>query len=170
MQKKESEMLSCVRLFVTLWTVVCPWDFQARIHFLLQGIFPTQGSNPDLSHCRQMLYSLSHQGKHWESSKTDSPKFFYLFLVHTLLHFSKTPQSPNAVVPREGSSSVHILGNDQDEKDGNYIVLVWKLDILPDHSWPSFFPDSSVKQSTRYIFWVAAWPKDGIGDWDLIWV
>ena len=31
-------------------------------HFLLQGIFPTQGSNPGLLHCRQMLYHLSHQG------------------------------------------------------------------------------------------------------------
>ena len=30
-------------------------------HFLLQGIFPTQGSNPDLLHCRQILYRLSHQ-------------------------------------------------------------------------------------------------------------
>ena len=26
------------------------------------GIFPTQGSNPGLLHCRQMLYHLSHQG------------------------------------------------------------------------------------------------------------
>ena len=31
-------------------------------HFLLQGIFPTQGSNPGLLHCRQTLYRLSHQG------------------------------------------------------------------------------------------------------------
>ena len=29
-------------------------------HFLLQGIFPTQGSNLGLLHCRQMLYHLSH--------------------------------------------------------------------------------------------------------------
>ena len=29
---------------------------------LLQGIFPTQGSNPGLLHCRQMLCHLSHQG------------------------------------------------------------------------------------------------------------
>ena len=29
---------------------------------LLQGIFPTQGLNPTLPHCRQILYSLSHQG------------------------------------------------------------------------------------------------------------
>ena len=31
-------------------------------HFLLQGIFPTQGSNPGLPHCRQILYQLSHKG------------------------------------------------------------------------------------------------------------
>ena len=29
---------------------------------LLQGIFPTQGSNPGLLHCRRILYQLSHQG------------------------------------------------------------------------------------------------------------
>ena len=28
---------------------------------LLQGIFPTQGSNPGLPHCRQVLYQLSHK-------------------------------------------------------------------------------------------------------------
>ena len=35
----------------------CPWDFPGRdtgvgCHFLLQGIFPTQKSNPGLLHCR----------------------------------------------------------------------------------------------------------------------
>ena len=30
--------------------------------FLLQGIFLTQGLNPGLPHCRQILYQLSHQG------------------------------------------------------------------------------------------------------------
>ena len=29
---------------------------------VFQGIFPTQGSNPHLLHCRQILYLLSHQG------------------------------------------------------------------------------------------------------------
>ena len=42
------------------------WDFPGKspgvgCHFLLQGIFPTQGSNPGLLHCRQILYCLSHQ-------------------------------------------------------------------------------------------------------------
>ena len=44
-----------------------PWDFSGKstgvdCHFLLQGIFPTQGLNPGLPHCRQTLYPLSHQG------------------------------------------------------------------------------------------------------------
>ena len=30
--------------------------------FFSRGIFPTQGLNPGLPHCRQMLYRLSHQG------------------------------------------------------------------------------------------------------------
>ena len=29
---------------------------------LLQGIFPSQGSNPGLPHCRRILYQLSYQG------------------------------------------------------------------------------------------------------------
>ena len=29
-------------------------------HALLQGIFPTQGLNPGLLHCRRILYHLSH--------------------------------------------------------------------------------------------------------------
>ena len=41
-----------------------PWDFPGKstgvsCYFLLQVIFPTQGSNPGLPHCRQMLYRLA---------------------------------------------------------------------------------------------------------------
>ena len=51
---------------VTQWTVaqrfLSPWDFPWRntrvgCHALLQGIFPTQGSNPCLPHCRQIHYA-----------------------------------------------------------------------------------------------------------------
>ena len=31
---------------------------------LLQGIFPTQGLNPGLPHCRRILYQVSYQGSH----------------------------------------------------------------------------------------------------------
>ena len=47
--------------------LLCPWDFPGKstvvgCHFLLQEMFPTQGLNPGLPHCRQMLYHLSYQG------------------------------------------------------------------------------------------------------------
>ena len=34
----------------------------AGCHALLQEIFPNQGSNPVLPHCKHILYRLSHQG------------------------------------------------------------------------------------------------------------
>ena len=50
-----------------LWPtwLLCPWDFLGKntgmsCHFLLQGIFRTQGSDLGLLHCRQILYHLSH--------------------------------------------------------------------------------------------------------------
>ena len=70
--KVKVKSLSRVRLFATSWAVACtrllrPWDFLGKstgvgCHFLLQRIFPTQGSNPGLLHCRQTPYHLSHQG------------------------------------------------------------------------------------------------------------
>ena len=53
------------------WTLparlLCPWDSPGKntgvgYHFLLPGIFSTQGSNLGLLHCPQILYHLSHQG------------------------------------------------------------------------------------------------------------
>ena len=45
----------------------CPWNSPGQKSgvgnlSLLQGIFPTQGLNPHLPHCRWILYQLSHQG------------------------------------------------------------------------------------------------------------
>ena len=53
-----------------------PWDFPGKstgvgCHFLLQGIFPTQGSNPGLPHCRQILYQLNHKGN-WICTNCDA--------------------------------------------------------------------------------------------------
>ena len=70
-----SPVLCCLCL-VTQWSLtrwprgllparpLCPRNSPGKntgvdIHALLQGIFPTQGSNPGLPHCRQIL---SHQG------------------------------------------------------------------------------------------------------------
>ena len=48
-------------------TMDCPWDSPGQNTgvgslSLLQGIFPTEGSNPGLPHCRWILYQLSHKG------------------------------------------------------------------------------------------------------------
>ena len=74
--------MDCVCVFVLVTQVVSdslrphglqrtrlrfPWDSPSKntgvcCHFLLRGIFPTQGSNAGLLHNRQILYHLSHQG------------------------------------------------------------------------------------------------------------
>ena len=43
---------------------------------LLQGIIPTQESNPGLPHCRQILYQMSHKGspKKAEENNKDNQK------------------------------------------------------------------------------------------------
>ena len=61
---------SAAQLCPTLWDphrLYSPWNSSGQntgmdSHFLLQGIFPTQGSNPGLPHCRRILYQLSYQG------------------------------------------------------------------------------------------------------------
>ena len=76
-------------------TLCDPWDFSpwnspgqnsgvGRVGSLslLQGIFPTQGLNPGLPHCRRILYQLSHQGSprilervaHPLSSRSSQPR------------------------------------------------------------------------------------------------
>ena len=66
-------VLSCfsrIRLFATPWAVVQVYlsrefsrqDTGVGHHALLQGIFPTQGLNPGLPHCRWIVYHLSQQG------------------------------------------------------------------------------------------------------------
>ena len=72
--------LSHIRLFATPWTVwatrlICPWNSPGRntgmgSHSLLQGVFPTQGSDLGLLHCRQIIYHLSHQGSPYSKLKT----------------------------------------------------------------------------------------------------
>ena len=70
----------CVCLVAQLYPTLCdpidrlyparllyPWDFPGKntevgCHFLLQGIFPTQGSNPRLLHWQADSSPLSHQG------------------------------------------------------------------------------------------------------------
>ena len=67
-KRSESHSVTWVRL-QSLWLhgLYSPWNSPGQntgvgSHSLLQGIFPTQGSNPGLPHCRWILYQLSHKG------------------------------------------------------------------------------------------------------------
>ena len=68
----------------------CPWNFPGQnngacCHFLLQGIFPTQGSNPGLPHCRQILY-------HWATG--EALQIAQVFLFQTQLPLAQSLNCP----------------------------------------------------------------------------
>ena len=64
-----SLIVKVTQLYLTLQShgLYSPWNFPGQNTgvgscSLLQGIFPTQRSNPGLPHCRWVLYQPSHQG------------------------------------------------------------------------------------------------------------
>ena len=66
--------------------LLCPWNSSGKNTgvgncSLLQGIFPTQGSNPGLQHCGQILYLLSHEG---------SPQYLTLYKIPLLRNLWKS--------------------------------------------------------------------------------
>ena len=57
---------SCLTLCDPMDCSICPWNSPGKntgvgCHFLLQGIFPTWGSNLGLPHYKQILFHLRHQ-------------------------------------------------------------------------------------------------------------
>ena len=77
--------VSCSVMPNSLWPyglqptrLLCPWGFPGKntgvgCHFLLQGIFLTQGSNLGLLNCRQILFWLSYVGwfKHFRENSNN---------------------------------------------------------------------------------------------------
>ena len=83
--------------------LLCPWNSPGKNtgmghHSLLQGIFLTQGSNPDLPRCMQILYCLSHQGSpgkaYTRDFTADAHWCVHVFpiLEHCILSFVRTCQ------------------------------------------------------------------------------
>ena len=63
----ESESCSVVSDSLRPHGLYSPWNSPCKntvvgSRSLLQGIFTTQGLNPGLPHCKQILYQLSHKG------------------------------------------------------------------------------------------------------------
>ena len=122
--------------------LLCPWDFPGKntgvgCHSLLWGIFPTQRSNPDCLHCRQILYCLSHQGSPINSLMRIKLFFFQkcqidallkCILISFLLTKNKllNKQFPNHVCKHRACRYLSRPGN-------IFIDLHW-LPAIP-HSW-----------------------------------
>ena len=63
--------------------------------FLLQGIFPTQGSNLGLLHCRQTPYCLSYQGSPCNNELPGKPIRIWASLVAQLVkNLPETQETP----------------------------------------------------------------------------
>ena len=89
----ESESLSVVSDSLRPHGPYSPWNSpgqNTRVGSLslVQGIFPTQGSNPGLPHCRQILYQLSHREaqEYWSSLSLLQRIFPTQELNHGLLY------------------------------------------------------------------------------------
>ena len=60
--------------------LLCPWNFPGKntemgCHFLLQGILPTQGSNLDVLHYRQIINLLNYQEGPWRVDPNTTETF-----------------------------------------------------------------------------------------------
>ena len=93
----ESESCSVVSDFLRPHGLYSPWNSPGKnigvgSLSLLQGIFPTQGSDLGLLHCRRILYQLSHKG---------SPR---------ILEWVAFPFSRRSFQPRDRTQVAHIVG------------------------------------------------------------
>ena len=78
-KSSESESCSVMPRSLRLYGLYSPWNSSGRNTgvgslSLLQRIFPTQGSNPGLPHCRWILHQLSPQGSPLEKSRVSQMK------------------------------------------------------------------------------------------------
>ena len=111
--------------FATPWTVahqapLCPWDSPGKntgvgCHFLLQGIFPTQGLHLHLLHWQADSLPLSHQRS---PNNTCFIYFIHIKPNHFAVHWKLTQYCKSTIPQWKKISSL----------------------ILPFHDFPSYMP------------------------------
>ena len=128
----KAKLLSHVRLFVTPWTILYQapqsmefsrQEYWSGLPFPSPGDFPTQGSNPGLLLCRQMLYPLSHQGRILSQK------------LHSILF-------PKGVV------SILTFVKNLPEL---FLPVKWELGFLPSNSHPSLLRAASQLNSSALL-------------------
>ena len=75
-------------------------------HSLLQGIFPTQGSNLGVLHCRQILYQLSHQGSPRILEQVAISFYFHPIMLYRKPRCRDFPGGPAVKTPASNAGDV----------------------------------------------------------------
>ena len=111
--EKESE--SCSVVSDSLWPhgLYSPWNSLGQNTgvgslFPLQGIFPTQGLNPGLPHCRWMFCQLSHKGSPWMWEMDHKEGWVPKNWCFQTVVLEKTLESP---LDSKEIKAVHLKGN-----------------------------------------------------------
>ena len=115
--------------------IYSPWNFAGQNTgvgslSLLQGIFPTQGWNPGLLHCRRILYQLSYQEVH-SSDQFSLSVMSDALRPHGLQHARLPCPSPTPGVYSDMSI--------ESVMPSNHFILCRPLPLLP-----SIFPSIRV--------------------------
>ena len=116
-------------------------------HFLLQGIFPTQGLNPGLLHCGQTLYHLSHQGSPTplkQAAKVPREASIYI-LCRPLYGYTASPSRVMVLLSRKREQ---ILGVSQ-QSWLTPLFLTWQCHLS---SIPVVLRNSEMMCRIQYIF------------------
>ena len=109
-------------------------------HSLLQGIFPTQESNPGLLHCRQIPYHLSHQGSPRHPS--------YLQLLHDgVSHMKRTHRE----ISGRKQIQMSLLVHSGVQRMGGVTCFFLHISLLPKFS--------TVSGSVSFIRMKSTWRK-----------
>ena len=117
------ELRGCVRLFVNPWIVACQAplsrDFPGKntgvgCHFFLQGIFPTQRSNPHLLLCRLILYhwatrearvaTAAQKKSGWASYKAACSAQMNAMLLSLAMGSKRAGRLPGALLPSNNTA------------------------------------------------------------------
>ena len=108
-------------------------------HFLLQYIFPTQGSNPSLPHCKWILYHLTHQG---------SPRI----LESVAYPFSRVSSQPRNQIWVSCIAGRFFTSWDSREDYGNYNSLLFTLNLPLLNIWHLCLLNNS-----QFILLIPSW-------------
>ena len=150
--KSESESHSVVSDSLQPHGLHSPWNSPGQNTGLgslsfLQGIFPTQGSNPGLPHCRRILYQLSH---HMTTGKIIalirqtfvSKGMSLLFNMLSRLVIAFLPRSKRLFISWLQSPSAVIL----EPKKIKYVTVF--------HCCPIYLPWSDGTRCHIFVFWM----------------